>query len=120
MGKSASAGELLGRRLRALRTLRDFTQEELGERAHVSGKFVGLIERGTGNPTLDVLARLAAALQLPLWQLVRFEETRPEGPPRNAARAFAANERLTEYLSGRSADEVERALRVIEAALERG
>jgi transcriptional regulator with XRE-family HTH domain len=117
---SASIGELLGRRLRALRKLRDLTQEELGERARVSGKFVGLIERGVGNPTLEVLARLAEALRVSLSDLLRFEEGRPEGHVRNAARAFVAQERVAEYLARRPAADAERALRILEAALGEG
>jgi transcriptional regulator with XRE-family HTH domain len=108
---------LLGRRLRALRKLRGLTQERLGERARLSGKFVGEIERGVGNPSLEVLARLAAALDVDLGELVRFEETTPRGAPANAARGFAAAERVAEYLAGRPAAQVERALRILEAAL---
>lgn len=117
MARTASVGELLGRRLRALRKLRDLTQEDLGERARVSGKFVGLIERGVGNPTLEVLARLADALRMPVWELLRFEEHRPEGHVRNAARGFVAQERVAEYLARRAPADVERALRILEAAL---
>src|SRR5687767_10849810 len=106
MVRSQAAPKLLGRRLRALRKQRNLTQEQLGERARVSGKFVGIIERGAGNPSLDVLARLAEALRLDLWELLRFEETRGEGPIRNAARAFVASEKVSAYLSRRPADEV--------------
>jgi transcriptional regulator with XRE-family HTH domain len=83
----------------------------------VSGKFIGLIERGAGNPTLDVLDRVAEALEVELWQLLRFEETRPQGNARNAARAFAAAEKVATYLATLSAAEAERALRIVEAAL---
>ena len=51
MVRPAAVAELLGRRLRALRKLRDLTQEELGERARVSAKFIGLVERGQANPS---------------------------------------------------------------------
>src|SRR5262245_6396638 len=117
MPRPATVTLLLGRRVRALRTLRKLTQEELGEKAGVSGKFVGQVERGAGNPSLRVLARIAAALGVELWELLRFEESRPEGTPRNAARAFAAAELVSEYLAKRPASEVERALRILEAAL---
>jgi transcriptional regulator with XRE-family HTH domain len=117
MVRSQAAPKLLGRRLRALRKQRGLTQEELGERARLSGKFVGLIERGTGNPSLEVLARLSEALRLELWELLRFEEARGEGAPRNAARAFVAAEKVSAYLSRRPADDIERALKILEAAL---
>lgn len=117
MPRAASVAELVGRRLRALRKLRGFSQEELGERAQVSGKFVGMVERGTGNPSLDVLIRIAGALKVEPWELLRFEETRADGPPRNAARGFAAAEKVSGYLARRPAEEVERALKILEAAL---
>jgi transcriptional regulator with XRE-family HTH domain len=117
MVRTAAVSVLLGRRMHALRTMRNLTQEELGERAGVSGKFVGQIERGTGNPSLKTMASLAQALDIEIWELVRFEESRPEGSSRNAARAFAAAERVSGYLLRRPAADVERALRILDAAL---
>jgi transcriptional regulator with XRE-family HTH domain len=117
MARTASVPELFGRRVHALRDLRKLTQEELGERASISGKFVGQIERGTGNPSLATIARLAQALGIELPELVRFEESRPDGNPRNAARAFAAAERVSSYLLRRPAADIERALRILDAAL---
>jgi transcriptional regulator with XRE-family HTH domain len=108
---------LIGRRLRALRKLRKLTQEKLGERARLSGKFVGEVERGVGNPSLDVLLRLAVALDVDLDEMLRIEESSPRGAPPNAARGFAAAERVAHYLSGRSAADVERAFRILTAAL---
>jgi transcriptional regulator with XRE-family HTH domain len=118
MRRSPTVTQLLGRRLRALRELRGLTQEQLGERAGVSGKFIGQCERGVGNPSISVVARLAQSLHVELWELVRFEESRAAGAPARAATAFAAAERMSEYLSGRPAGEVERALRILEAALD--
>jgi transcriptional regulator with XRE-family HTH domain len=117
MARPATVSTLLGRRLRALRTLRGLTQEQLGERAGLSGKFLGQVERGVGNPSLQILVRLAHALEVELWELLRFEEIRPDGTPKNAARAFVAAEAVSEYLARRPAADVERALKILEAAL---
>ena len=81
MPRPATVPMLLGRRLRALRTLRGLTQEQLGERAGLSGKFLGQVERGVGNPSLQILIRLAQALEVELWELLRLEEARPDGTP---------------------------------------
>jgi transcriptional regulator with XRE-family HTH domain len=113
----ARLATLFGRRVRALRTLRKLTQEQLGERAGVSGKFIGQVERGSGNPSLHVIIRLAGAMGIELADLMRFEENRPEGTVKNAARAYAASERVSEYLATRPAGDVEKALRILEAAL---
>jgi transcriptional regulator with XRE-family HTH domain len=59
----------LGDSVRLLRTARGWTQEQLGERAALSYKFVGEIERGQGNPTVDTLARLSAALDVDVAEL---------------------------------------------------
>lgn len=117
-GRRANVRVLFGRRLRALRKLRMFTQEKLGERAGVSGKLVGQIERGDGNPTLDVIVGLAAGLDVEPGDLLQFEEERPSGSAGAAAGAFAAAEQVSRYLARRPAVEVERALRILEAALE--
>ncbi len=91
------------------------TQEQLGERAGVTGKLVGQIERGTGNPTLEVIAGLAAALDVELSALMLLDDARPTTGA--AASAFAAAEKVARYLARRPADEVERALRILEAAI---
>lgn len=116
-GRHAQIRLLFGRRIRALRKLRMMTQEHLGERAGVSGKLVGQIERGDGNPTLDVVAGLAAGLEVEPAALLQFEEERPGASTAGAAGAFAAAEKVSRYLARRPAADIERALRVLEAAL---
>ncbi|WP_333656009.1 helix-turn-helix domain-containing protein [Dissulfurispira sp.] len=52
----------LGKRIRTLRKLKGMTQESLGEKAGISYKFIGEIERGEVNPSLNSLAQIAKAL----------------------------------------------------------
>jgi transcriptional regulator with XRE-family HTH domain len=54
----------LGKKIRSLRKLRRFTQEELGEKAGISYKFIGEIERGEVNPSLNSLIKIANALSV--------------------------------------------------------
>jgi len=61
--------QLVGENVRALRKARGLSQEELGEKADLSYKFIGEVERGTVNPSLDSLAGIAAALNV---QIVRL------------------------------------------------
>ena len=56
--------------LRRLRTARGLSQESLAVDADVDRTYVSGIERGTFNPTLDLLERLAAALGVDLVDLV--------------------------------------------------
>jgi len=64
----------LGQRIRALRNMKGWTQQELGENADVNYKFVGQIERGQQNPSFALLAKIAAALGVELPELFRFEQ----------------------------------------------
>jgi transcriptional regulator with XRE-family HTH domain len=52
----------VGRAIRRLRLLRNFSQEMLAEAAGTSAKHIGQIERGQVNVTLDILGRIARAL----------------------------------------------------------
>jgi transcriptional regulator with XRE-family HTH domain len=59
---AASRNEVLvrfGRRLRQMREDRGRTQEEVGERAGFTGKYVSEIERGLRDPPLTTLIRIA-------------------------------------------------------------
>jgi transcriptional regulator with XRE-family HTH domain len=46
------------------------TQRELAEKAHLSEGYVARIEAGDTSPGLDLLSRLAAALNVPLTDLL--------------------------------------------------
>jgi len=65
---------LLGRRIRTLRQLKGWTQQELGERADINYKFLGEIERGQQNPSFEILFKIAAALGVAPPELFRFEQ----------------------------------------------
>jgi transcriptional regulator with XRE-family HTH domain len=56
-----------------LRLRRGWTQEALGERSGLSYKFVGEIERGTANPTIDSLEMIAKAFALDVEDLLKRE-----------------------------------------------
>ena len=62
----------LGRRIRALRSAMGWSQEHLGERANLHPTYVGGIERGERNLSLDNLAKLSAAFQISLSELFAF------------------------------------------------
>ncbi len=60
-----------GRRLRALRTKRGWSQAVLGDRAGLSYRFLGEVERGEKSISLDNLVRLAKVLGVPLEAMVK-------------------------------------------------
>ena len=71
----------LGRRVRILRLTREMTQDDLAVAAGMSRSFVSLIEKGTHGVDVVRLLRLAAALDVPLAELlgVTPPDRRPAG-----------------------------------------
>ena len=61
----------LGRRVRERRTVQGLSQEALALRADIHRTYIGSLETGLRNPSLDTLVRLARGLGLPLEDLVR-------------------------------------------------
>lgn len=66
----------LGEELRELRKQRGFSQESLADKADLHRNFIGLVERGQRNVTLTTLEMLAAALKLPVSELIARTEKR--------------------------------------------
>lgn len=64
---------VLGKRIRKLRRKAGLTQGELAEKAKVSPKHLGEIERGRGNPYLSNIESLAHALDTPLAAIFDHE-----------------------------------------------
>ncbi len=64
---------LIGRRLKSLRKAKRLTQDQLGESASLSSKYLSRIELGLENPTLDVFIRLANALDVSLSEIFRVD-----------------------------------------------
>jgi transcriptional regulator with XRE-family HTH domain len=68
-GKAVKA--TLGKNIKFLRTQRDFTQAVLAEKADISIIFLSSIERGTKYPKPDILARIANALEVEVFELFK-------------------------------------------------
>jgi transcriptional regulator with XRE-family HTH domain len=64
----------LGKRIREIRKIKGLTQEELGEKANLNYKFVGELERGKVNVSLDSLVRISKALEIYIGDLFRKVE----------------------------------------------
>jgi XRE family transcriptional regulator, regulator of sulfur utilization len=60
-----SLSSQIGERLRFYRQQRQLSLEELAELTSVSKPMLGQIERGTSNPTVAILWKIAAGLQIP-------------------------------------------------------
>jgi transcriptional regulator with XRE-family HTH domain len=62
---------ILGKNIKFLRTQRDFTQAVLAEKTDISIIFLSSIERGTKYPKPDILARIAEALEVEVFELFK-------------------------------------------------
>jgi transcriptional regulator with XRE-family HTH domain len=96
----------LGRRVKELRQLRKYTQEQLAERMEINPTYLSSIERGGENPTLDLLIRLAKGLQVELYELFQLEPD-PE----------RLRQRLAGLIAEIHAEELPRTVRVLEAVI---
>lgn len=65
---------VFNRMVRHHRLRRRLSQEALSELADVDRTYVGLLERGKRSPGLDVAQKLAAALDVPLADLISEAE----------------------------------------------
>jgi len=81
--------KFLGQRLRALRKQRALSQERLGERSGLSGKFIGEVERGEKSISLDSLYHVATALEVPLRDLTDVGDKAATAPSEEAEQLFA-------------------------------
>jgi transcriptional regulator with XRE-family HTH domain len=61
---------ILGRQVRKLRTDAGFSQEVLAAKCDIFRTYLSRIESGTANPTITVVAALAAALKLETVELL--------------------------------------------------
>ena len=66
-----------GKRIKQLRVMRDMTQEQLAEASKVSISFLGNVERGSKNPTVQTVSKIANALEVTLSDLFSLDLTPP-------------------------------------------
>jgi len=66
---------LIGLRIRAVRNSKNLTQEQLAERTGITPQFLGNIERGKENPTLNTFISLSEALGVELGEIFHLLES---------------------------------------------
>lgn len=74
-----SISKHFGTVLRALRTEAGLTQERLAERATVHPTYIGLVERGLRNCSLDVADQISKSLGVPLSEMLEQAERKAKG-----------------------------------------
>jgi len=86
---------VIGRRLRKLREDKTFSQGDIERRTGLLRCYISRVENGHTVPSLETLERLAAALEVPLFQLFYEGDDPPPLPnlsPRESAESLVADE----------------------------
>ena len=60
---------LIGQRIRNYRIQKELSQEELAEKCGLHSTYIGQVERGEKNATIESISRIAGGLSLPLSTL---------------------------------------------------
>lgn len=60
---------LFGNRLRELRNMRNWSQEELAFRCNVSKNYISDVERGRRNVSLRAIEKIARGLEVEIYEL---------------------------------------------------
>jgi transcriptional regulator with XRE-family HTH domain len=87
-----ATGANLAANVRRLREARGLSQQQMAGLSGIPRPTWASLETGAANPTLAVLSRAAAALQVSIEELI--------GPPRTAARLFSAADVRTRKRGG--------------------
>ena len=87
--------EVLGTRLRALRTDRDETLAQTADRAGISPQYLSEVERGRKEPSSEMIAAVSGALDVTLVEVAsaiaeQLRSTLSSGPTCRAGYALAA------------------------------
>jgi transcriptional regulator with XRE-family HTH domain len=101
----------LGRRIQAFRKQRKLTQEQFGELIGVDARHISRIETGTHAPSFETLEHMAAALKLPIADLLTFQK---DEDSEEAMRFYLIDLARTLELQ-----DLRRVVRLVRAALEK-
>lgn len=107
-----SISKVIGEQLRNLRKERGLSQEELAHLASLHPTYIGQVERGEKNITVETLDKITRALEISLEELFRFIQP--------AALDGSNNFNLSEIINRLlllSADEQKKVLNVIDIVL---
>ena len=97
--------KFIGQRIRNYRTQQKISQERLAELSGCHPTYIGQLERGEKNATLESIEKVAFALNVPLSQL--FEKLEDESSNENVPL------KCYEFLSAKSKEEQEQIYRIL-------
>ena len=98
--------KVLGQRIRNYRTAKGLSQEKLAELSGCHHTYIGQIERGEKNATIESIEKISAALNVSLAKL--FEKL---GPVENEAQSIPLE--CYEFISAKTKNEQEHLYRIL-------
>ncbi len=102
----SNIAKILGQRIRNYRTAKGLSQEKLAELSGCHPTYIGQIERGEKNATIESIEKIAAALNVSLSKL--FEKL---GVQEDEARNIPLE--CYEFVSAKTKDEQEHIYRIL-------
>lgn len=81
--KMSTISDLIGQRIRSIRTKRGLSQEKLAETAGLHPTYIGQLERGEKNATLESIEKVADALDVSLSSLFENISAKKDRDERN-------------------------------------
>jgi transcriptional regulator with XRE-family HTH domain len=102
--------KLFGKRLRKIRRIAKLTLEKAAEKAGLSAKFIGEIERGEKRPSFDAILALAKALNVPAKLFFYYDGEEMD--------AQVLRRRIDTILAGCSTQQLQQAYRVLKAVVD--
>lgn len=103
--------KVIGERIRNFRKERGLSQEELAEIANLHTTYIGQLERGEKNATLESIAKVANALEISLEDLFRSI------PPNSGAQQYTLP-RIITRLQTRSIEDQKFVLQLLDLLLD--
>jgi|SRR5271155_4633568 transcriptional regulator with XRE-family HTH domain len=98
---------LFGSRIRSIREGANLSREVVAEKSDINANYLGEIERGEKWPSLEVIHRLAGALQVSPSAFLEFESEELDPSLLQA--------KLQKLLAKRTTEELQQATRVLKA-----
>lgn len=98
-----------GERLRRLRIERGFTQEEIALRADITTSYYGQLERGTANPTINMLTKICDVMGVSIIDIFNESNT-------NLLGVDTLTMQILHYLSDKTDEEKSTVLALIKTA----
>lgn len=92
---------MIGRALKLVREFHRLSQVEAARRLTISNSYLSEIEKGSKQPTLELIERYAAEFKIPASSILFFSETLANGATVSRPKALAAGKilRILEWIA---------------------